>query len=235
VTDLKSLRLNYLLEKTIVSLNQMKHKVLAILIPIATMLVITSCLETSKRQLPIYKPSDLNPGLVDKSLQDSNENHTVADFKLINQNGRTITQDDYKGKIYVTDFFFTRCLTFCPIMTRNMVKVQEAFIDNDDIMLLSLSVTPEIDSIPILREYANKRGVIDTKWNITTGDKKHIYKLARKSYFAVVEQGDGGLQDFIHTPNLILVDKQKQIRGIYDGMDNDEILRLINDIKVLSN
>ena len=213
----------------------MKHKVLAILIPIATMLVITSCIQSSKRQLPIYKPSDLNPELVDKSLQNSNENHTVADFKLINQNGRTITHDDYKDKIYVTDFFFTRCLTFCPIMTNNMVKVQEAFIDNDDIMFLSLSVTPEIDSIPILREYANKRGVIDTKWNITTGDKKHIYKLARKSYFAVVEQGDGGLQDFIHTPNFILVDKQKQIRGIYNGMDNDEILRLINEIKVLAN
>ena len=102
-------------------------------------------------------------------------------------------------------------------------------------MLLSLSVTPEIDSIPILREYGNKQGVFDTKWNITTGDKDHIYKLARKSYFAVVEQGDGGLQDFIHTPNLILVDKQKRIRGIYDGMDNEEILRLINDINVLSN
>lgn len=213
----------------------MKHKVLTILIPIATMLVVTSCLQSSKRQLPIYKPTDLNPELVDKSLQNSNKNHTVADFKLINQNGRTITQGDYKDKIYVTDFFFTRCPSICPVMTDNMVKVQEAFIDNDDIMFLSLSVTPEIDSIPILREYANKRGVIDTKWNITTGDKKHIYKLARKSYFAVVEQGDGGLQDFIHTPNFILVDKQKQIRGIYDGTDSDEILRLISDIKVLAN
>jgi protein SCO1/2 len=224
-----------LLEKTIVNHKQMKYKVLTILIPIATMLVIMSCLQSSERQLPIYKPSDLNPELVDKSLQNSNENHTVADFKLINQNGRTITQDDYKGKIYVTDFFFTRCKSICPIMTNNMVKIQEAYIDNDDVMFLSLSVTPDIDSIPMLREYANKKGVIDTKWNVTTGDKKHIYDLARKSYFAVVEQGDGGLQDFIHTPNFILVDKQKQIRGIYNGTDNDEILRLINDIKVLTN
>ncbi len=213
----------------------MKYKVLTILITIAILLVIMSCLQSSERQLPIYKPSDLNPELVDKSLQNSNENHTVSDFKLINQNGKTITQDDYKGKIYVTDFFFTSCKSICPIMTNNMVKIQEAFIDNDDLMFLSLSVTPDIDSIPILREYANKKGVIDTKWNVTTGDKKHIYDLARKSYFAVVEQGDGGLQDFIHTPNFILVDKEKQIRGIYNGTDNDEILRLINDIKVLTN
>ena len=120
-------------------------------------------------------------------------------------------------------------------MTNNMAKIQETYIDNDDIMFLSLSVTPDIDSIPKLREYANKKGVIDAKWNVTTGTKKHIYNLARKSYFAVVEQGDGGLQDFIHTPNFILIDKKKQIRGIYDGTDNQEIVRLIRDIKKLTN
>ena len=120
-------------------------------------------------------------------------------------------------------------------MTDNMAKIQEAYLQNDDIMFLSISVTPDLDSIPVLREYANMKGVIDSKWNVTTGEKKHIYELARKSYFAVVEQGDGGLQDFIHTPNFILVDKKKQIRGIYDGTDNDEILQLIKDIKTLKN
>ncbi len=185
--------------------------------------------------LPIYNPADFTPELVDKSLQETNKNHTVADFNLINQNGEVITQEDYKDKIYVADFFFTRCPSICPIMTNNMVKVQEEFLKNSDIMLLSLSVTPVVDSIPVLREYATKKGVNDTKWNITTGDKKHIYELARRSYFAVVEQGDGGLQDFIHTPNFILVDKKKQIRGIYDGTDDEEILRLIKDIHTLSN
>jgi len=218
--------------KKIVNRKQMDLKALMLT---AVILLISSCSESSKKQLPIYNPSDINPKLVDKSLHNSNENHTVADFKLINQNGKTITQDDYKGKIYVTDFFFTRCKSICPIMTNNMVKIQEAYLDNDDIMFLSLSVTPDIDSIPILREYANRKGVNDTKWNVTTGDKKHIYELARKSYFAVVEQGDGGLQDFIHTPNFVLVDKKKQIRGIYDGTEDDEILRLINDIKTLTN
>ncbi len=188
---------------------------------------------TPKVTLPVYNPSDFNPELVDKSLQSINKNHTVADFRLINQNGKLITQEDYLDKIYVTDFFFTRCPSICPIMTDNLIKIQEEFFDNDDIMLLSLSVTPIMDSVPVLREYADKKGVIDSKWNITTGDKKHIYELARKSYFAVVEQGDGGLQDFIHTPNFILVDKKKQIRGIYDGTDDDEILRLISDIRIL--
>jgi len=194
-----------------------------------------SCKQRSEKKLPVYNPSDFNQALVDKSLRTTKKDHTVSDFELINQNGITVTQDDYQDKIYVTDFFFTSCKTICPVMTGNMVKVQEAFLNHNDVMFLSLSVTPDIDSIARLREYATQKGVIDSKWNVTTGDKKHIYKLARKSYFAVVEQGDGGLQDFIHTSNFILVDKKKQIRGIYDGTDNDEILRLINDIEVLLN
>ena len=183
--------------------------------------------------LPIYNPSDFNPGLVDEDMRHISENHKVADFKLINQNGEIVTQDDYKDKIYVTDFFFTVCPSICPIMTNNIGKLQEVFDKDDDIKFLSLSVTPEMDSVPVLREYANRHEVIDSKWNITTGDKKHIYELARKSYFAVVDEGDGGLQDFIHTPNFVLVDKQRQIRGIYDGTNDKDIKRLIKDIKIL--
>lgn len=211
----------------------MNTKVLTTLIII--LVLIAACTQSSKTQLPVINPSDINPDLVDKSLQETSKNHTVADFKLINQNGKTVTQDNYKNKIYVTDFFFTSCPGICPVMTTNMGILQNKFINNDDLMFLSLSVTPNIDSIPVLREYATKNGVIDSKWNITTGDKRHIYELARKSYFAVVEQGDGGLQDFIHTPNFILVDKKKQIRGIYNGTDDEEIHRLINDINVLMN
>ncbi len=120
-------------------------------------------------------------------------------------------------------------------MTDNIVKLQEEFLKEDEIMFLSLSVTPEIDSISVLRAYADDKGVIDEKWNVTTGEKKHIYELARKSYFAVLDAGDGGLQDFIHTTNFVLVDKKKQIRGIYDGTNDEEIIRLINDIRILQN
>ena len=190
---------------------------------------------TPTKKLPVFNSSDINPKLVDESVVHVRRNHKVADFKLINQNGDTITQDNYAGKIYVTDFFFTRCMTICPIMTNNIGKLQEVFKNDDDILFLSLSVTPVIDSVSVLKEYAISKGVIDAKWNITTGDKKHIYELARKSYFAVLEEGDGGLQDFIHTENFILVDKKKQIRGFYDGTNSEDIERLILDIRILKN
>lgn len=194
--------------------------------------VIYSFLNPEKR-LPIYNPADVNPRLVDESLFHVRNNHSIADFSLTNQNGETITQKDYEGKIYVTDFFFTRCQTICPIMANNMEKIQSAFILDHDIKFLSHSVTPIMDSVPVLRAYANKKGVIDTKWNITTGDKKHIYDLARKSYFVVLDEGDGGVQDFIHTENFVLVDTKRRIRGYYDGTDSEEMEQLIEDIKLL--
>jgi protein SCO1/2 len=190
---------------------------------------------TPEKKLPVFNPADVNPKMVDESMIHIRRNHKVADFKLINQNGEIVTQEDYKDKIYVTDFFFTRCMTICPVMTNNMGKLQEIFKNDDDIKFLSLSVTPEMDSVPVLKEYAIRKGVIDTKWNITTGDKKHIYDLARKSYFAVLDEGDGGDQDFIHTENFILVDKKRQIRGFYDGTDSKDIDRLVLDIGILQN
>ncbi|MDC9722057.1 MAG: SCO family protein [Urechidicola sp.] len=193
---------------------------------------IYSILNPDKR-LPVYSPADVNPRLVDDEVRHIRKGHTISNFSLINQNGEIITQKDYEDKIYVADFFFTRCQTICPVMTNNMVKIQEAFESDNSIMLLSHSVTPVMDSIPILREYADKKGVDDKIWNITTGDKAHIYELARKSYFAVVDEGDGGLQDFIHTENFVLVDKKNQIRGYYDGTDAQDVDRLIEDIKLL--
>lgn len=185
------------------------------------------------KKLPVYNPSDVNPRLVDESLLHIRRNHKVLDFTLIDQNGDTITEKTYKDKIYVTDFFFTRCMTICPIMTTNMEQLQKEFLNDDEVMFLSHSVTPVIDSVSVLRAYADKKGVIDAKWHITTGDKKHIYELARKSYFAVLDEGDGGLQDFIHTENFVLVDKKRQIRGYYDGTDIKDMERLIADIKLL--
>jgi protein SCO1/2 len=193
---------------------------------------IYSILKPEKR-LPVFNPVDVNPRLVDQSLLHISSNHKIGDFSLINQNGKVITQEDYKDKIYVSDFFFTTCQTICPIMTHNMAKIQKEFNEDDSVMLLSHSVTPEIDSVTVLRDYADRKGVVDVKWNVTTGDKKHIYELARKSYFAVVDEGDGGVQDFIHTENFILVDKKRQIRGYYDGTQDEEMDRLITDIKTL--
>lgn len=185
------------------------------------------------KRLPIYNPVDINPKLVDKSIRFLTKNHTISDFKLINQNGKIITQNDYKNKIYIADFFFATCKGICLPMANNMLKLQEHYKNDHNIMFLSHSVTPKIDSVPLLKDYALKKGVIDGKWNVTTGDKKHIYQLARKSYFAVLDEGDGGEQDFIHTENFILIDKERRIRGIYDGTKPKNIQKIINDIELL--
>lgn len=188
---------------------------------------------TPNRTLPVYNPADINPDLVDESVKDVTKNHKVLSFLLINQNGKTITEKDCENKIYVTDFFFTTCKTICPVMTNNIALLQDKFKTDKDIKFLSISVTPNIDSVSVLKEYANKYKAIDEKWNITTGNKRHIYNLARKSYFATLNKGDGGVQDFIHTENFVLIDKQKQIRGIYNGTDDEEMQILIKDIQLL--
>lgn len=188
---------------------------------------------TPQKKLPIYSPVDVNPRLVDISLQHVRKNHKIADFKLTDQNGASITEATYENKIYVADFFFTRCGTICPIMTTNMNAIQKEFLNDSEILLLSHSVTPIMDSVSVLKSYAEKKGVIASKWHLVTGDKKEIYNLARKSYFAVLDEGDGGDQDFIHTEQFILVDKKKRIRGYYDGTDVKDIERIIADIKLL--
>ena len=184
-------------------------------------------------KLPIYQPAMINFELVDSTIQHHKKFHRIADFSLTNQNGKTISHLDFKGKIYVADFFFTTCPTICIAMTDNMLKVQEEMKNNPNIMLLSHSVTPKIDSVPKLKKYALEKGVIDTKWHLVTGDKKEIYELARKSYLAVKESGDGGPFDMIHTENFILIDPDQRIRGFYDGTDMEEINRLLDEIDIL--
>ena len=186
-----------------------------------------------KKTLPVYQPADFNPELVDPELAHIKKYHTISDFSLVNQNGDTITQKDYRDKIYVADFFFTTCPTICPVMTDNMAYLQGQLLDDPEVLLLSHSVTPEIDSVPRLKEYALEKGVVDYKWNLVTGDKKQIYDLARKSYLAVKTDGDGGPFDMIHTENFILVDQSRRIRGTYDGTRKEEMDRLLEDLRIL--
>ena len=186
-----------------------------------------------KEKLAIYQPSMVNYELVDSTLQHKKKFHKIAPFSLTNQNGLTVTEKDYMNKIYVADFFFTTCPSICPKMTANMGLIQENINTDNQVLLLSFSVTPEIDSVQQLKRYAIEKGVIDSKWNLLTGDKKEIYELARKSYLAVKSKGDGGEHDMIHTENFILVDPEKRIRGFYDGTDTNAMDELLSDIKVL--
>lgn len=211
-----------------------KFKVFGIVLLIISAVIITLFYNALKPEvkLPIYQPADFNTELVDSTLLHKKKYHTVANFKLTNQNGETISQDNYANKIYVADFFFTTCQTICPTMTKNMAKIQEVIKNDKDVMLLSHSVTPEIDSVAQLKKYAIKKGVIDSKWNLVTGDRKEIYDLARKSYMAAKTDLNNPYS-MVHTENFVLVDKEKRIRGTYDGTNDKEIKELLEDIKIL--
>ncbi len=187
-----------------------------------------------QKTLPIYNPADVNPELVDSTIQYKSKYHTIADFSFVNQNGDTITQKNYEGKIYVADFFFTTCGSICPKMTTNLADVQKAVLNNPKVMLLSHTVFPETDSIPVLKAYAIKHGVVDSKWNLVTGDKKEIYTMARKSYLAVKLGRPDQLYDMVHTENFVLVDQKRRVRGFYDGTDKEDMKRLLEDIDFLS-
>ena len=182
--------------------------------------------------LPIYQPAEVNEKLVDSSIIHVSKYHKISDFILTNQNGKEITQADYKDKIYVADFFFTTCQDICPVMTKNMYQLQEELKNDNQILLLSHTVIPEVDTVEQLKEYAVENNVDDSKWNLVTGDKKQIYELARKSYLAV-EDSNYSEYDMIHTENFMLIDKEKQIRGFYDGTNSEDINRLLKDIEIL--
>lgn len=190
---------------------------------------------TPIKQLPIYTPAMVNPEMVDSTIQHiaNKKLHKIADFAFVNQNNDTITNAQYDGKIYVADFFFTTCQTICPIMTDNMTLVQEQIKDMDDVMILSHTVTPEVDTPEVLKQYALKKGVLDNKWNLVTGSSKDIYYMARKSYLAVKTGDATQMYDMVHTENFVLVDQKRQIRGFYDGTKKEDVEKLIEDIKFL--
>lgn len=220
-----------------------KYKVFIIFFIVFSAITITAFYFVLKPQktLQIYNPSDVNPELVDSTVQYVATNHHIADFSFTNQNGKTITQKDYEGKIYVADFFFTTCKSICPKMTNNMGWLQKQLKDNPRVLLLSHSVTPDIDNVEVLKNYAREKGVDDTKWNLVTGDKKEIYYIARKSYLAVKTGKPSEIYDMVHTENFVLVDSKRRVRGFYDGTNLDgptekgikNVKQLLEDINFL--
>ena len=193
--------------------------------------------EKVKEKLPIINPNDVNPELVDEAMQGVGQGHTIRYFELKNQLGETITGRELDGKIYVADFFFTTCGGICPKMTKQMVRIQNEFKDNDRVMLVSHTVTPDHDTVEVMKKYADKYGADHTKWLFLTGNKKEIYGLARRAYFIVkaAQEGedDGSGSDFIHTENFVLIDAKKRIRGYYSGIRESSVDSLMNDIRQL--
>ncbi len=212
-----------------------KYKFFGIFLFVLSAIIISIIYQILKpeERLPVYQPDMVNYELVDSTVQEVRKYHIIKDFELYNQNGDTITQDFYKDKIYIADFFFTTCQTICPVMTGHMLEIQEKLKDDPEVLLLSHTVIPQADSVPQLKKYALEKGIDDDKWNLVTGDKKQIYDLARKSYLAAKSEGDAGPFDMIHTENFVLVDKEKRIRGFYDGTDPEAIENLMHDVEIL--
>lgn len=200
---------------------------------IICLVIFYSCKDNDDKHLPYYDTPDFTPKW---EIPNGENFHKIRPFKLINQENQTFTEKDIEGKICVADFFFTTCPGICPKMTSSMADVQKEFINDDEILLLSHSVTPERDSVPILKQYAEDKKVVFKRWKLLTGEKDEIYDLGRKYYF--VEEDEGikkGNDVFLHTENFILIDKERYIRGIYNGLDPNSIQSLIRDIKVLKN
>jgi len=198
----------------------------------------TSCNEPVKesrvRVLPYYEEATFTPIWMKEGEELSQNFHQIPAFRLQNQSGEWITEQKFKNKIYVTDFFFTSCPGICPKMTNNMLVLQEAFEEESDILLLSHSVTPDHDSIPVLANYARIKGVKDSKWDLVTGDRAAIYDLGRNFYFVEEDLGlEKAADDFLHTENFVLVDQNRHIRGIYNGLNTTAIQQLIADVKTL--
>ena len=192
--------------------------------------------ETSRVEyLPYYNDESFTPHWLTPNSEEEVEFHKIPDFKLVNQLGDTITQKAFEDKLYITDFFFTSCPGICLKMTGNMLKLQEEFIEDSEVLLLSHSVTPSIDSVSVLKRYAEKNGIIDNKWHLVTGDKIEIYGLGRNQYFVENDLGlpTKDINDFLHSENFLLIDKNKHIRGIYNGLNRASIKQLITDVKTL--
>jgi protein SCO1/2 len=197
---------------------------------------LTSCAEkettTSRVEtLPFYTEATFTPKWIASS---NNIDHQVPEFSLVNQLGDTITQDTFEDKIYITDFFFTFCSGICPKMTDNMEALEDEFSNDDDVLLLSHSVTPDHDTPEVLKEFADARDINPDKWHLVTGNRAEIYDLGRNAYFVEEDLGlEKSPEDFLHTENFVLVDRNRHIRGIYNGLSKTSIQQLIADVKTL--
>ena len=187
-----------------------------------------------KPRLPIYNPADLNPAVVDDDLERKGRGHRIGNFDLYDQWGNHVDSTLLEDKIYVADFFFTTCPTICIDMGKNYQHIQEIYKDEPRFALVSHTVMPEIDTVEVMYEYGQRMGAIEGKWYLLTGEKRELYRMARRQYFAVMEPGTSfDEHDFIHTENFVLVDEKKRIRGFYDGTDALQVEQLIRDIQVL--
>lgn len=184
--------------------------------------------------LPYYNSPQFTPLWLTPTSPELTDFHKVPDFSFSNQDGVTVTRDDVRGRIYVANFFFSTCPGICPMIRSKLSRVQDAFAGDEQVLILSHSIRPNTDSVDVLQDYARRHGVDSRRWHLLTGDRQSIYRLARTTYFANEDLGkERASDDFLHTENLLLVDGEGHIRGVYNGLSSTSVGHLIDDIKTL--
>jgi len=195
-------------------------------------LLLSACREEDKK-LPILGRREIKNISYDGGIKADTIYHTIGDFRFVDQDSAFVTPATFNGKIYVADFFFTTCPTICPIMKTQMLRVYDAFRDNDQVLLLSHSIDPEYDTVAVLRDFARKLGVESSKWHFVTGKKEEIYEVGQKNYMVTARDDPNEPGGYLHSGAFLLIDKEKRIRGIYDGTKKEDVDELIRDIPVL--
>ena len=198
-------------------------------------MVLCSFIANASKQLPYYNEQSFTPQWLSDKSPELDSFHKIPSFSFVNQNGETITEKTFENKIYVAGFFFSTCPGICPTVRSQLTKVQESFAEDEQVLIAQHSIRPSNDTQDVLQDYALKNGINDDKWHLLTGDKEAIYELAKTAYFASEDLGNAQkANDFLHTESLLLIDQNKHIRGIYNGLNSGSVDYLIEDIKILT-
>ncbi|WP_340152341.1 SCO family protein [uncultured Marivirga sp.] len=214
-------------------MNKFKSSILFTL----TSLILVACgLENQKNkkaEFPVLGRKQYVEKIVDGKTVTDTVDHTIPDYKLVNQDSNWVTPETFEGKVYVADFFFTSCPTICPTMKKEMLRVYEAYKENDEVGIISHTIDPEYDTVALLKDFAEKLDVKAPKWNFVTGEKEEIYELGQKGYMVTAMEDENEEGGYLHSGAFVLVDKERKIRGVYDGTRSEEVDKLITDIELL--
>lgn len=195
--------------------------------------LLAACGGSKNKQLPILGQKDIMEKEVNGQVSLDTVYHTIPEFKFVDQDSNFVTAKTFEGKIYVADFFFTTCPTICPIMKTQMMRVYDRFKDHPEVLFLSHSIDPMHDTVAVLKDFSDRLGIDSQKWHFVTGDKKKIYDIGQNSYMVTAQEDENEPGGYIHSGAFILVDKQRRIRGFYDGTKSDQVDLLMRDIEIL--
>lgn len=196
-------------------------------------LVTIGCIAPQEDRLPIMGRKEISEKEINGEKVVDTVYHQIGDFSFINQDSIEVTQDTFKDQIYIADFFFTSCPTICPIMKTQMLRVYDTIQDLNDVKILSHTIDPEYDTVALLRDFAERLGVTSEKWHFVTGEKEKIYEIGQRSYMVTALEDQSQPGGFVHSGAFILVDKDRRVRGLYDGTKADQVDRLIRELTIL--